>query len=606
MEKSVNFVKIQKLIMKQFFGAFFGSIVGMIVATLIAVVLVVVIITSSIKSAISKASEKEELTSVLPNSILKIRLSGPIEERGADNPLEDLDLGPLSQPSNLGLNTTIRAILKAKGDSRIQGIYLEVGNLSGGYADYQELRNALISFRGSGKFIYAYSEGYGQAEYYLASSASDVFLHPQGSLEWKGLSMQLMFYKPALEKLNIDVQVFRHGKFKSAIEPYLLDKMSDANRVQGEKFLNSIWQTMVSDIATSRQLNPDSLQYFADHLCVGLAQEAFDKKLVDRLAYEDEVLQNLRQTLKLDKEAKINFTGLNNYLAQLNENSNSDKIAVIYANGEINSGTGDESSIGSVSLVKAIHEARKDDKVKAIVLRVNSPGGSALASDVIWREAYLANKTKPLIVSMGNYAASGGYYISCPATRIFADANTITGSIGVFGVIPNIQKALSQHLGVNIDTVNTNKHSDGGGMLRGADEKEKQVIQNSIESIYNTFITKVAEGRKTTPALIDSVGQGRVWSGRDAIEIGLVDELGGLQEAIAAAAKTAKLKEFELLELPRMRDAISKLLGKKDRDSEEAFVKKQLGGFYEYYKQLQGMVSTKEVQAKLPFQIIIR
>ncbi len=592
--------------MKQFFGAFFGSIVGIIIATLLAVLLVVAVITSSIKSAISKASEKEEVTSVNGNSVLKLKLNGPIDERGVDNPLNEFDLGPLSQPINLGLNTTIRALEYAKGDTRIKGIYLEVGNLSGGYAAMQELRAALKSFRESGKFIYAYSEGYGQAEYYVASAASDIFLHPQGSLEWKGLSMQLMFYKPALEKLNIDVQIFRHGKFKSAIEPYMLDKMSDANRKQGEQFLNSIWQTMVNEVSQSRQISNDSLNYFADNLSISLPQEAFDKKLVDRLSYEDQVITTLKKQLKLDEKSKINFTGLNNYLAQLPETNNSTKIAVIYANGEINGGQGDEEQIGSVGLVKAINEARKNENVKAVVLRVNSPGGSALASDVIWREVYLTNKVKPVIVSMGNYAASGGYYISCPATKIMAQANTITGSIGVFGIIPNIQKALSQHLGVNIDTVNTNKHSDGGGILRASDEKEKRVIQNSIESIYTTFITKVAEGRKTTPALIDSIAQGRVWSGRDALSIGLVDELGGLNDAVKLAAKLTNTKSYEVLELPRMRDAISKLLGKKESEAEQAFVKKQLGGFYEYYKHVQNLVQTKEIQAKLPYEIIIR
>lgn len=591
--------------MKQFFGAFLGSIVGIIISTLLGLLILVLIISSVIKSAVREASAKEETTSVAVNSVLKINLNGVIEERALDNPLEDYDLGPLSQPSALGLNRLITCITSAKTDKRIKGIFLNIKSVQAGYAGLQELRQAFIDFRKSGKFIYAYAESYGQPEYYLASAASDVLLHPQGILEWKGLSMQVMFYKPALEKWDVDVQIFRHGKFKSAIEPYLLNKMSDANRQQGEKFLNSIWQTLITDVGQSRKIELDSLQFFANNLSIQTPQQAIEKHLADALLYEDEVSTRLKKKLNLTEKEKINFIGLGNYYRNLNETEHVDKIAVIYANGEINSGLGSESSIGSEGMIKALREARTNKAIKAIVLRINSPGGSALASDVIWREAWLCQQEKPLIVSMANYAASGGYYIACPANKIFALENTITGSIGVFGMLPNIQKALNKHIGINIDTVNTNTHSDGGSILRPVDDAERQAIQNGIETIYTTFITKVAEGRKTTPALIDSVGQGRVWSGRDALAIGLVDELGGLKEALAAAASAAKLNAYSVLELPHLRDPISKLFSKTEQDAEQTALKKQLGVFFEYYQNAQSLLQTKQIQARLPYHINI-
>lgn len=591
--------------MKQFFGAFFGSIVGVIIATLVALVIVVMVITSSISSAISQSNAKEENTSIYSNSILKINLNGAIDERATENPLGDFDLGPLSQPSNLGLNMLIRAIEAAQTDERIKGIFLNIKSIETGYASLQELRRALETFRKSGKFIYAYAENYGQPEYYLASVATDVFLHPQGIVEWKGLSMQLMFYKPALEKWNVDVQIFRHGKFKSAIEPYLLDKMSEANRQQGEKFLNGIWNTIVTDVSRNRRIPTDSLQAFADGMTISSAQKAFDNKLVDKLLYDDEVSDVLKAKLGVKDKEKVNITGLSNYYHHIPEKLSAEKVAVVYANGEIAGGMGSETVIGSEGIVKALREARKDKNVKAVVLRVNSPGGSALASDVIWREVLLCKQEKPLVVSMANYAASGGYYISCPALRIFALENTITGSIGVYGILPNVQKVLAQYAGINIDTVNTNKHSDGGGIFRPADEKERQVIQAGIENVYQTFITKVADGRHKTPAEIDSVGQGRVWSGRDALEIGLVDELGGLKEAIAYASKMAKLSEYSILELPHMKDPISKILGRKEQEAEQAAIRKQLGVFYEYYKQARNLMQSRDIQARLPYQISI-
>ena len=400
------------------------------------------------------------------------------------------------------------------------------------------------------------------------------------------------------------MQVFRHGKFKSAVEPFLLDKMSQANRFQSETFVNSIWNTMLNSISKDRKLNVDDLNKMANSLEIQFPENALGK-FVDVLAYEDEVVTELKKTIGMKNSEKLKFVDFEKYEAKSETKAKADKIAVIYANGSISSGDGDEDQIGSDRLAKAIKEARLDDKVKAIVLRVNSPGGSALASDVIWREVLLSKKVKPTVVSMGNLAASGGYYISCAADRIFAQPNTITGSIGVFGLIPNLQKMLENKLGITIDTINTNKYSDMGTGLRPVTEKEYTFIQSSVEKVYDTFTKRVAEGRHMSQADVDSIGQGRVWTGADAIKINLVDELGGLNDAIAYAAKKAKLKDYKLLELPKQKNPFDELLGKKESEMETRMIKRNLGPVYMYFKQLQNVLQLNGVQARLPFEMIM-
>lgn len=590
--------------MKQFFGAFFGSVVGIIIAT----ILTIIIIIGAVKSGISDTFKDDEKSSVLKaNSILKLELEGAIIDREVENPFGEIKgFKEFSKSEGLGLNTLIKKIKFAESDEKIKGIYLDMKHLNGGYANITELRNALLSFKKTGKFIFCYSEGYDQREYYLASAASKVFINPQGSLEFKGLSMNLMFYKSALEKLGVDLQVFRHGKFKSAVEPFLLNKMSEANRLQSETFLSSIWVTMLNGIAAERKLTVEQLNGYANNLSIEDPEDA-KGNLVDALAYEDEVFAELKKKTEVAEKDKLNFISIDKYDTKVKTDLklNGDKIAVIYASGEINSGEGSNDEIGSERIVKAIREARMDDKVKAIVLRVNSPGGSALASDVMWREVVLAKKAKPFIVSMGNLAASGGYYISCAADRIFAQPNTITGSIGVFGMIPNLQKAFEQKLGITLDTVNTNKHSHIGSPFLPVDEKEHAFIQRSVEKIYDVFTKRVAEGRKMPQAMVDSVGQGRVWTGTDALKINLVDELGGLNDALAYAAKKVNLKDYKVIELPKQTHPFAEFLGKAEEDAEARVLQKNLGETYSYLKHIKNIISVKGIQARLPFEMII-
>jgi protease-4 len=404
----------------------------------------------------------------------------------------------------------------------------------------------------------------------------------------------------------MEVQIFRHGKFKSAIEPFMLDKMSDANRTQVETYLGSLWNHMITGIAKNRNITVKDINDMADHLSIRSPEDAVKYKLIDELKYEDEVFSSIKKKISLAETDKIHFVSLSDYSdASSPAILSKDKIAVIYAVGEIESGDGGDDKIGSTHIAKAIRDARLDNNIKAIVFRVNSPGGSALASDVIWRETVLAQKTKPFIVSMGDVAASGGYYISCAADRIFAQPNTITGSIGVFGMMPNAQKALSEKLGITIDTVNTNKHSDVGTILRGVTSDEYEYVQQSVEHIYDVFISKVALGRKTSKNNIDSIGQGRVWSGADAIKINLVDELGGIQDAIAYAAKQAKLKEYKIVNLPKQKDPLQELFGNGKEEMETRAMKTNLGETYEYVKQVKNVLQLKGVQARLPYEMII-
>jgi protease-4 len=590
--------------MKQFFGAFFGSLVGLLVATLLTILLVIVIVKTSI-NLIRK--EKDEVVLVKPNSVIRLTLDGHIRERQKDNPLRELggSLGAFDSEEGSGLNVLLRKIETAKTDNNVKGIYLSIKDLKAGFATLSELRAGLSDFKSSGKFIYAYAENYSQKEYYLASCATRVLLNPQGNLDWSGLSMNLVFFKQMFEKLDVDLQVFRHGKYKSAVEPFMLDKMSQANRFQTESFLNSIWSSVLASISADRHIPVEQLNLMADNLLIAFPEDAVGN-LIDAVAYEDEVIAELKSRTGIKPSEKLKFVEMDKYHEKAKSDSklSGSKIAVVYANGAISSGEGTDDEVGSDRIARAIRESRLDDKIKAIVLRVNSPGGSALASDVIWREMLLAKKQKPVVVSMGDLADSGGYYISCAAERIFAQPNTITGSIGVFGMIPNFQRMLEKKFGVTVDTVNTNRYSDLGSGLRPVTGKEYAFIQGGVEKVYDTFTRRVAEGRNMTQAEVDSIGQGRVWSGADALRINLVDEIGGLDKAIAYAAKQAKLKEYKLTELPRQKGPFDGILGIRESEVEARLVKKNLGEAYIYFRQFRDIISAKGIQARLPFEII--
>ncbi len=599
--------------MKNFFGAFFGSCLGVLL-TFGLMFLVMIFAIKGLEESIKGDADDEVGTEITKEGILKIELNGTLSEREFDdNPLENLGSG-FSFSENkgaIGLNKIRKCLENAAANEKVKGILLIFKNLEGGMASHEEFRYMLTEFRkntSDKKPLWAYAENYGHGSYYLASACHKIFLHPQGDIRWTGLSAQIMFFREMLEKLGIEVQVFRHGKFKSAVEPFILDKMSDENRRQYESFLNAIWKNMLDDISSSRKIPVDSLQQMANHLSVKNPVDALKKGLVDDLTYWDEAENEIRTFLKLKDNEKIHYLTRNSVQSWINPDKkpSSEKIAVIYAVGGIEGGEGDNETIGSEGLVKYIRKAAENEKVKAIVLRVNSPGGSALASDVIWREIVRAKKKKPIVVSMGDYAASGGYYISCAANKIFAQKNTITGSIGVFGMIPNVSKLLKDKAGIYTDTVNTNRFSDLGGIYRNYTDKEKAFIQASVENVYDVFITRVSEGRNISKSQVDSIGQGRVWSGMEGKNIGLVDAFGGIKEAVEEAAKLANTKQFNLIEYPEYKSIWTKFLGNQTSQDDASVIIKLMNNreLKDAYKTF-GMIKKEQkgIWAWWPYQV---
>jgi protease-4 len=479
--------------------------------------------------------------------------------------------------------------------------------LQAGMATIEEIRGALVNFKKSGKFIIAYSEVYTQGAYYLASVADKVYLNPEGLLEFKGFSSQISFYKGALDKLDIEAQVIKVGTYKSAVEPFILDKMSDPNRLQVNSFLGSLYDHFLEKISESRKIPKDSLFAIANELKVQNAATAVKYHLADGLKYKDEIIDELKSRTKTDKKDDIKSISIEDYSSSINDSESSkDRIAVIYASGEITGGEGNDETIGSERISRAIRKARTDDKVKAVVLRVNSPGGSALASDVIWREVILTKKVKPVIVSMGDVAASGGYYISCAADSIFAEPNTITGSIGVFGIIPNLQKFFNNKLGITFDGVKTGKYSDLGSVTRPLTDTERLIIQQEVNRIYASFTKRVADGRKKSQTYVDSIGQGRVWSGAQALKNGLVDRLGTIDNAIASAAKMAKLKSYKLVTYPAQKEPLESLFESAGDQMQDHYTKMQLGEQYRYYRELKNALEFTGIQARMPYNISIK
>ncbi|CAD0002634.1 signal peptide peptidase SppA [Flavobacterium salmonis] len=516
-----------------------------------------------------------------------------------------------SKDGKIGLTDVINAIEAAKTDDKIKGISILNDESSLGLAQYKDLRNALESFKKSGKFVWAYANTYSQKEYYLNSVANTIYLNPAGDLDFKGLSSEVMFFKDFQEKSGIHMEVIRHGKYKSAVEPFLENKMSDANREQITALLNSIWSTVVADISKSRNIPITKLNEIADGLLARTPEMAKNAHLVDIIAYEDVYHNAIKKALKVTGDDDYNKISIldytqNNVTTALT-NTATDQIAIIYAQGEIGSGEGDVNQIGEGSMRRSLQEARKNEDVKAIVLRVDSPGGSALTSDLIWREIEITKKVKPVVVSMGNYAASGGYYIACNANKIFAEKNTITGSIGVFGVLPNFSP-LANKLGINTEQVKTHENSANYSPFVPVDEKFKAFTLESVEHIYNTFVTHVAEGRKMTFAQVDAIAQGRVWSGTEALKIGLVDQIGGLNDAIAEAAKIAKVKSYSTENYPEYEKDFNDLLsGLPFAQSKETFIKEEIGEenylLIEHIKRLQKL---KGAQAIMPYTINIK
>jgi len=578
---------------------FLKNVLSTIVGVVLSVVVVVLLFIGIISIAISSFDNNKE-GKVDSNSILKIDLTSPIVERASDNPFENLSFANMDPQKELELKSILDNIEKARIDDRIKGIYLNSPFVNGGLSQTEEIRNKLLNFKKSGKFIISYAESYSQKGYYLSSVADEIYLNPEGVLELKGLSAQIMFYKGLLEKLDVDMQIIRHGKFKSAVEPFILDKMSKENREQISLLLTTISDNILDSIASQRGLTLSRVEELSDNLELNTADNCLENDFVDALIYQDELENKLKS--KLGEEEKLKLISLAKYSnAKVKKEGkiSRDKIAIIYATGEINSGKGDLKNIGSETTAKAIKKAREDKKVKAIVLRVNSPGGSALASDVIWRETILAKAEKPLVISMGDVAASGGYYIACSADTIVANPTTITGSIGVFGLIPNLQNFYKNKLGITIDTVNTHKYADMG-VNRALSTFEKAKIKEAIEYIYSTFISHVAEGRNMSTAAVDDIGQGRVWTGYDAKHLGLVDVLGGLETAIDIAAKLAKLSDYRIISLPKKEDPLETFI-KKMTGEESKYIAKYLGVDRKFVKSIESLIKGDRIQARMPF-----
>jgi protease-4 len=516
-----------------------------------------------------------------------------------------------SDNKKIGLIDIINAIEDAKTDDDIRGISILNDNSSLGMAQMKALRDALEDFKKSGKFVMAYANSYSQKEYYLNSVANTVYLNPVGDMDFKGLSAEIMFFKDFQEKSGLKMEVIRHGKYKSAVEPFLENKMSDANREQVTALLNSVWTSIVTDISKSRNISIDKLNEIANGLLARTPEMAKAEKLVDIIAYEDVYHNAIKNILKVDKDKDYNKVTILDYTKNAVTTSKSidgtDEIAIIYAQGEIMSGEGDVNTIGEGSMRRSFQEARKNKNVKAIVLRVNSPGGSALTSDLIWREIELTKKVKPVVVSMGNYAASGGYYIACNGNTIFAENNTITGSIGVFGILPNFTQ-LATKIGINTEQVKTHENAANYSPFVPLDEKFKAVTLEGVEHIYKTFVTHVAEGRKMTFAQVDAIAQGRVWSGSEALKKGLVDKIGGLDDAIREAAALGKTKSYSTQNYPEYEKNFQDLLESLPFSNSKAdFIKEEIGEEnYKIMEQIKRLQTQKGVQAMMPFEINVQ
>ncbi|TWR29090.1 signal peptide peptidase SppA [Mucilaginibacter pallidiroseus] len=597
--------------MKQFFKFVLASMVGVVLAT----VVIAAITVAMIAGVIAAAAGGDKAVTVDANSILHVKFDYPINERTPNNPLANFNFLGLEGEKSVGLNDILASIRKAKSDKNIKGIFLDEGYMMSGQATTEEVRNALIDFKKSGKFIVAYSEVYTQGFYYLASVADKIYINPKGIFEFNGFSSEITFFKGALDKLGIEAQIIKVGTYKSAVEPYFLTKMSDANRLQVTSYLGSLYDHFLTGISKNRGVNKDTLFNIANSGRIQEAEDALKYKLVDGLKYKDEILLDLKQRTGIAAKKDLNSVDLDEYVkvnlddkdTNLDKASSGDRIAVVYASGEISGGEGDDNSIGSEKISKAIRQVRLDDKVKAVVLRVNSPGGSSLASDVIWREVMLTKKVKPIIVSMGDVAASGGYYISCAADSIFAEPNTITGSIGIFAVLPNMQKLFNDKLGVTFDGVKTGKFADLGDISRPLTPEERLILQTSVNRGYDDFTKAVAQGRGKTQAYINSIGQGRVWTGSQALKIGLVDRLGNINDAVASAAKKANLKDYKLVTYPEQKSIFNKFGSGLSAEVKSRFVKAELGDNYRVYEQIKGLTKMMRTpQARLPYDVVIR
>jgi protease-4 len=588
---------------KVLLAAFLGTLIALVVNFFIKVG----VVTSMISSL---STETETISKPKPNSVLYMKLNYDIPDRTTDNPFSAINFQTMESLDATGLNDILRNIERAKTDPNIKGIYMELSSIPTSTATLQEIRDKLIEFKESGKFLVTYGESYSQSAYYLASVADKIFINPEGALDLHGMASQITFYKHLFDKLDIEMQIVRgpNNRFKSAVEPYFLDKMSEANREQMDKLLGTVWGQILLGISQSRNISVEQLNHIADNLDTYFdAHKALEYGLVDNLYYKDQVLEELKGLTGSNKD--INAIGNANYAKSYKDkNLSKNEVAIIYASGQIFDGKGnEEQNIYSENLSKTIRKAREDENVKAVVLRVNSPGGSAVASAIIGRELDLTKQVKPVIVSMGNYAASGGYWISAKADYIFADPTTLTGSIGVFGTVPNLQGFLNDKVGLTFDVAKTNENADFGTLSQPLTEFQYGKLQEMVVKTYNDFTGRVAEGRGLTQTYVDSIGQGRVWAGADAIKIGLVDQLGDMEDAIAYAVQKAELgSDYKVTEWPKQKDFFTRMMeSMNESDKLDAAMKQKMGVYYNYLQGLDNLQKNTGIQARLPFDMII-
>ncbi len=589
--------------MKQFFKFMFASLLGF----LLGIIILFFISLGMIASLASMG--KKGVTEVKNQSVLHLSFDKEVVDRGGANPFDNFDFFSMSPTNNIGLNDLLNNLKKAKEDDRIEGILLDLSVTRAGWASVDEIRQGLIDFKESGKFILSYGEFYSQNSYYLASVADEIFLHPEGLVDFRGINLETMFFKGTLERLGIDPQIIRHGEYKSAGEPFFLDQMSAENRGQLEAIAGNVWNNILSDIGSSRQLSLNHLTDVANGFLSRTAELALENDMIDGIRHRDELRAHINEKLGNDPDEDIAFITLDKYENAPMPKSmvtprSRDKIAVIYGSGTILTGEGSERIIGSKGTAEAIREARMDSTVKAIVLRINSPGGDAMASDVILREVKLAAETKPVIASMGDVAASGGYYIAVGAHKIVASPNTITGSIGVFGMFPNMQEFFNEKLGVTFDNVKTSLFADLGSVSRPLSHAERALFQEQVDRIYDTFTGHVSDGRQMPITTVNELGGGRVWSGTEARQHGLIDGFGGLLYAIEQAAEMAELDNYRIVNYPKRKDLFTRIMEDFGGISERR-IEKKLGTAYPIYRQIQEINQMNGVLTRMPFDIIM-
>lgn len=593
--------------MKEFMKIVLGTVVGLFLTFMIISIL-------SILSLAGMMINEGMSSPIKDNSILKINLSGTMQERAESNPLAMI-MG--EEAEGIALDNALTALDKAAKNEKVKGVYIEAGILGSSPAMAQELRQAIVKFKKSGKWVIAYGDRYSKMSYYIASAADEVLLNPSGSVDFSGMASTLMFFKETLAKLGVKMQVFKVGTYKSAVEPYICTEMSDANREQISSYLGDVWSQVLKDVSKSRKRSEAELNSLADTLTViAKAETSVEGGLVDRLCYIDEVKETLRKKMGLDDDDddELIFTTIDDMAkSESLDDKVDDQVAVYYAYGEIvdiaaQGGFSQEHQIVGSKMVNDLQQLRKDDDIKAVVIRVNSPGGSAYASEQIWREITLLKKEKPVVVSMGGLAASGGYYISCPADKIYAENTTLTGSIGIFGMIPDASELITDKLGVRFDGVKTNKMSDLGANLgRPFNEAESAMLQSMVEDGYDLFTRRVAEGRGIPQDSVKVIGEGRVWTGRQGLKIGLVDKIGNLEDAISAASKLAKLKEYRAVPYPQDdENPFTAMFNKSKSGYLDSQIRETLGEYYSGYSIYKNLRNMNPIQARMPFDVVIK